>query len=487
MKDHPRVGREGRVVSSRQSPDRSLKTATSPSLDIPSLFAERDADRYDLHARYLNEQAVRMLETVGFDVGFCEANGQYLYDRDGARYLDLLTGWGVFAIGRNHPAVRRALKSTLDANLPNLVQLDVSPLAGVLAERLLRIVPFCEKVFFANSGTETVEAAIKFARIATGRSAIVYCSNGFHGLTYGSLSLNGAQIFRQGFGPLLPDCFEIPFNDLPALDEALSTRQVAAFVVEPIQGFGAYVPDDAYLQGAHELCRKYGTLLVADEVQTGLGRTGRFLATEHWGIEPDIVLLAKPLSGGYVPIGAVLTRKWIFDKVFNRMGVVVHGSSYAKNDLAMTAALATLEVIESERLIDNAARTGVRLLAAFKAMAQKYELVKEARGKGLLIGIEFCPPRSESLEQSWNFLDRIKKGLFSQFITIKLFKEQKILSQVAGNGSLTIRIMPSMTISEDDCDWIERSFETVIAESHQTEVLLSLGKKLITQAQKARR
>ena len=170
-------------------------------------------------------------------------------------------------------------------------------------------------------------------------------------------------IFRDGFGPLLPDCDEVQFNDLEALEHALRAQPVAAFIVEPIQGKGVNLPDDGYLRGALELCRKHGAIFVADEIQTGLARTGRFLAVEHWGVEPDMVLLAKSLSGGHVPVGAVLTRKWIFDKVFNRMDrAVVHGSTFSKNDLAMAAGIATLEIIESERLIENAARMGDRLL-----------------------------------------------------------------------------------------------------------------------------
>src|SRR5947208_5762535 len=252
----------------------------SPNPDMSKQFADRQAQRSALHNRYLNEQFVRVLRTIGYDVGFQKGQGQYLFDREGARYLDLLSGFGVFAIGRNHPVLRDALKSVLDSELPNLVQLDVSTLAGVLAERLLGHVPYLDKVFFANSGAECVEAAIKFARCATGRSGIVYCDHAFHGLSYGALSLTGDANFRAGFGPLLPDCTSIPFNDLAALEQALSSRQVAACVAERIQGNGVNMPTAQSLPGAAALCRKYGTLMVADEIQTGMGRTGRFLAVE---------------------------------------------------------------------------------------------------------------------------------------------------------------------------------------------------------------
>src|SRR5882724_1939926 len=209
-----------------------------PNLDVSEMFVDRQSQRSSMHARYLNEQLVRVLKTIGYDVGFVGGSGQYLFDRQGARYLDLLSGFGVFAIGRNHPVLRDALKSVLDSDLPNLVQMDVSTLAGILAERLLAYVPYLDKVFFASSGAEAVESAIKFARTATGRPGLVFCDHAYHGLTNGALSLNGDAVFRDGFEPLLPDCIRIPFNDLAALERALSSRTIAAFIVEPIQGKG---------------------------------------------------------------------------------------------------------------------------------------------------------------------------------------------------------------------------------------------------------
>jgi ornithine--oxo-acid transaminase len=454
------------------------------NLDISEMFADRQFQRNALHTRYLNEQMVRVLKTIGYDVGFQRGQGPYLFDRDGERYLDLLSGFGVFALGRNHPAVTAALKSVLDAELPNLVQLDLSTLAGILAERLIAQVPYLDKVFFANSGTECVEAAIKFARGATGRPGIVYCDHAYHGLTYGSLSLTGDRNFREGFGSLLPDCASVPFNDLAALEKALMSRQVAAFIVEPIQGKGVNMPADGYLAAAAALCRRYGTIFVADEIQTGMGRTGRFLAVEHWNVEPDMVLLSKSLSGGHVPVGAVLTRKAIFDKIFNRMDrAVVHGSTFAKNDLAMAAGIATLEVLKSEKLIENAAARGAQIMAALSAMIPRYELLKDVRGKGLMIGVEFGPPKSLALKASWSVLEGASKGLFCQLITIPLFKDHKILSQVAGHGSHTIKLLPALTIGDEDCNWISGAFDTVIESSHRVPgAVWSLGKTLMDNA-----
>ena len=456
--------------------------------DIAALAAGREPERYALHSRHLNEQMVRVLQTIGYDVGFTRGSGQYLWDRDGVRYLDLLSGFGVFAVGRNHPDVARALVSVIEADLPNLVQMDVSALAGLLAERLLKYTPWLDKAFFCNSGAEAVEAAMKFARSATGRSRILFCDHAFHGLTYGALSMNGDAVFRDGFGPLIPDVAEIPFNDLDALDRALARKDVAAFFVEPIQGKGVNMPDPDYLARAAAICRKYGTLFVADEIQTGMGRTGKFLAIEHWGAEPDMVLLAKALSGGHVPVGAVLARRQIFEKVFNRMDrAVVHGSTFSKTDLAMAAGLATLEVLEGERLIENAARRGEQILEAFRSLNQRYELVKDARGKGLMIGIEFGAPKSLKLKTAWTVLEKVNAGLFCQMITIPLFKDHKVLSQVAGHGNHTIKLIPPLTMGDDDIAWIERSFDAVIADAHRVPgAVWSLGKTLADHAIKAK-
>ncbi len=339
-----------------------------------------------------------------------------------------------------------------------------------------------------NSGSEAVETAIKCARAATGRPGLVHCTHAFHGLSNGALSLNGEPIFRQGFGPLLADCLEVPFNDLAALERVLASRRIAAFIVEPVQGHTVGVADDGYLLGAQALCRRYGSLFIADEIQTGLGRTGRFLAIDHWGAEPDIVLISKTLSGGHVPVAAVLARKWIFDKVYDRMDrAVVLGSTFAANDLAMAAGLATLEVIEREGVVENAARQGARLLAAFQAMAARHEMVAQVRGLGLMIGIEFAAPRSLKLKAAWSLLEAANTGLFCQLITVPLFREHHILVQVAGHASHTVKLLPALILSDDDCAWIEGAFETAIGDAHRVPgAIWDFGKTLASHALKAR-
>jgi ornithine--oxo-acid transaminase len=442
------------------------------TFDLRRELSERDGEQFSLHERYLNPQMVRVLCTIGFDRRYVRAERQYLFDAEDRRYLDLLSGFGVFALGRNHPTVKRALEDVISADLPNLVQMDVSLLSGLLAERLLQRMPGQERVFFCNSGTEATEAAIKLARAATRRPGLVFCEHAFHGLTLGALSLNGEESFRAGFGPLLPHTRRVPYDDLAALEEALAPGDVAAFIVEPIQGKGVNLPslspEPGYLRAAARLCHKYGALFVSDEIQTGLGRTGSFLAGEHFGIEPDLVLLAKALSGGFVPVGAVIGKRWIFDETFNRMDrAVVHGSTFGKNNLAMAAGLATLAVLDEESLIDNAARRGRSLLGRLRALVPKYELLAEVRGQGLMLALEFGPPRSLGLRAAWALLEKASKGLFCQMVTIPLFTRHQILSQVAGHESYVVKLLPPLCLSAADEDWIVAALDDVIAECHK--------------------
>jgi ornithine--oxo-acid transaminase len=438
------------------------------AFDLAHELAARAGESFALHERFLNPQMVRVLKTIGFDRHYVRAEGPYLFDESGARYLDLLAGFGVFAVGRNHPTIKKALHDVLGADLPNLVQMDASLLAGLLAEKLLDHVAGQERVFFCNSGTEAVEAAIKLARAATGRSKLLFCDHAFHGLTMGALTLNGDATFREGFGPLLADAARVPWNDLGALEAALAVRDVAAFFVEPIQGKGVNLPAPDYLREAARLCREHGALFVADEVQTGLGRCGTFLAIERDGIDADLVLVAKALSGGFVPIGAVLGKRWIFERTFNRMDrAVVHGSTFGKNNLAMAAGLATLAVLGDEGLVENARRRGASLLGRLQVLVDKYELLKEVRGRGLMLALEFGPPRSAGLRAAWTLLEKATKGLFCQMVTIPLLSRHRILSQVAGHEMYVIKLLPPLCLSQADEDWIVSAFDDVIADCHR--------------------
>ncbi len=457
------------------------------TFSIAELFAQHSTDKFALHEQHLNNQMVRMLQTIGYDRHYQRAVGQYLYDQEGTEYLDLLSGFGVFAIGRNHPTVINALKETLTLELPNLVQLDVSILSGLLAKEILKTTPEnINKMFFCNSGTEAVEAAIKFARYTTKRDKIVFCDHGYHGLTLGALSLVGEDIFREGFGTLLPGCVSVPFNDLEALEAALKNKDVAAFIVEPIQGKGVNLPDDNYLPEVERLCKKYGTLFVADEVQSGIGRTGKFWAIDHWGVKPDMICMAKALSGGFVPVGGVAITEKIMDSVFNRMDrAVVHGSTFGKNNMAMAAGLATLQVMEDEKLVENSLTVGTDIINSLNALSGKYEFLKEARGKGMMIAVEFNSPKSLKLKAAWAMLEAANKGLFCQMVTIPLFKEHHILTQVAGHGMNVVKLLPPLNLNQTDRDHIVTAFDKAIADTHQIPgSIWDLGKNLASHALK---
>ncbi|MEU3078173.1 aspartate aminotransferase family protein [Streptomyces laurentii] len=452
--------------------------------DLRALLAERGGERYDLHARHLNHQLPRMLHTLGFDKVYERAEGAHFWDADGNEYLDMLAGFGVMGLGRHHPVVRKALHDVLDAQLADLTRFDCQPLPGLLAERLLAHSPHLDRVFFGNSGTEAVETALKFARYATGRPRVVYCAHAFHGLTTGALSVNGEKGFRDGFAPLLPDT-AIELGDLDALERELRKGDVAGFVLEPIQGKGVHAAPHGFLRAAQELLHRHGALLIADEVQTGLGRTGDFYAYQHEeGVEPDLVCVAKALSGGYVPVGATIGKDWIFKKVYSSMDrVLVHSASFGSNAQAMAAGLAVLSVMESEDTVAHVRRTGDLLAGRLRELVPRYELLKEIRGRGLMIGIEFGKPKSLGLRGRWTMLQAARKGLFAQMVVVPLLQRHRILTQVSGDHLEVIKLIPPLVIDEKDVDRFVTAFTAVMDDAHGGGGLLwDFGKTLVKQA-----
>lgn len=452
--------------------------------DLAKLLAERGGERYELHTAHLNHQLPRMLRTIGFDKVYERAEGAYFWDAEGNDYLDMLAGFGVMGLGRHHPVVRKALHDVLDASLADLTRFDCQPLPGLLAEKLLAYSPHLDRVFFGNSGTEAVETALKFARYATGKPRILYCSHAFHGLTTGSLSVNGEAGFRDGFAPLLPDT-ALELGDLDALERELRRGDVAGFVVEPIQGKGVRATPPGFLRAAQELLHRHKALLIADEVQTGLGRTGDFYAYQHEeGVEPDLVCVAKALSGGYVPVGATLGKDWIFKRVYSSMDrVLVHSASFGSNAQAMAAGLAVLSVIEDERIVANAAATGELLRSRLAALVDRYEFLSEVRGRGLMIGVEFGRPSSIGLRGRWTMLQAARKGLFAQMVVAPLLRRHRILSQVSGDELEVIKLIPPLTIGEREVDRFVTAFTAVMDDAHNGGGLMwDFGRTLMKQA-----
>jgi ornithine--oxo-acid transaminase len=422
------------------------------AVDLKGLLAAA-GDDHARWARTINPQFVRVLRTIGFDRAWSRADGAYLFDDDGNRYLDLLGGFGMYNVGRNNPRVRATLIEALELETPGSVQLGVTALPGLLAEALLERTPArLERVLFTSSGTEAVEAALKLGRAATKRTRVLSVESGFHGLTLGSLSANGNDVFTSRFQPLLPGFDRVPFGDLDALERQLQTEDVALFLVEPIQGKGCTLPPAGYLEGAQALCRKYGTLFCVDEVQTGFGRTGKLFAFEHWGLEPDLVPVAKSLSGGYVPVGALLMSRAVHEAVFDSMEhAVSHGSTFAPNELAMAAGLATLHVLDEQNLVEHTARLGAKLLGDTQPLIDEFKVVKDVRGLGLMWAIEFGEPESGSM--SWRLIERMQPGLFAQLVVAPLFAKHRILSQVAAHKLAVIKILPPLVVTDEDIDY----------------------------------
>src|SRR3984957_5470754 len=350
----------------------------------------RRGENFQLHTEYVNPQLAKVLKTLGMDRFYVRAEGSYLYDETGKCYLDLLSGFGVFPPGRTHPAIKDALHQAIDADLPNMVQMDCALLPGLLAEQLVKRSPAqIERVFFCNSGAEAVEAAIKFARSDTGKTRILYHSHAYHGLTLGALSLNGSKEFKNGFGPLLPNTTEVPFGDVDALRNELAAGDVAAFIVEPIQGKGVYELDTPTWRAMQAAVKEAGALFIADEVQTGVGRTGKMYAFEHYGLSPDIITVSKALSGGFVPVGAILTSDKIARSVYSSMDrAMVHSTTFKGNQLAMVAGLATLQVFDDEGIVAHSASMGDVWKKKLGEVAERHEFVHEIRGRGQMIGIE---------------------------------------------------------------------------------------------------
>ncbi|MFJ7290678.1 aspartate aminotransferase family protein [Streptomyces collinus] len=459
------------------------ESSQAEEFDLGKLLAERGAERYELHTRYLNHQLPRMLHTIGFDKVYERAEGAYFWDADGNDYLDMLAGFGVMGLGRHHPVVRKALHDVVDAGLADLTRFDCQPLPGLLAEKLLAHSPHLDRVFFGNSGTEAVEGALKFARFVTGRPRILYCAHAFHGLTTGSLSVNGESGFRDGFAPLLPDT-AVPLGDLDVLERELRKGDVAALIVEPIQGKGVLEGPPGWLRAAQELLHRRGALLIADEVQTGLGRTGDFYAYQHEdGVEPDLVCVAKALSGGYVPVGATIGKDWIFKKVYSSMDrVLVHSASFGSNAQAMAAGLAVLSVMENEQIVANVRATGERLRSRLAALTDQYEMLAEVRGRGLMIGIEFGRPRSLKLRSRWAMLQAARKGLFAQMVVVPLLQRHRILTQVSGDHMEVIKLIPPLIIGEREVDRFVDAFTAVMDDAHNGGLVWDFGKTLVKQA-----
>ena len=454
------------------------------SIDARAKTSARSPD--EAYQEHVNPQWVRLLSLLEMNVGYTRCEGAELFTEDGDRVLDFLSGYCVHNLGHNHPAIIAALHDELDRRGPALLQSHVPELAGELAAELCRRAGRrLRKAYFCSSGSEGVETVIKFARLHTRRSGLLYCRGAFHGLTCGALSLMADSSWAQGFAPLLSGAESVPFASLAELEEKLSSRSFAAFIVEPIQSeAGIRVPPHDYLPAAQALCRKYGTLFVLDEVQTGLYRTGPFLAAQRWGLDPDMVVLAKALSGGLIPSGAVLMSDSIYESVYSSLSrAIIHTSTYSENGLAMRAGLAALRAMDEENLGTRAQAIGDLLREKLSTALSGYEMVAAVRGAGLLNGIEFRAPDRLKLRIPFETFRAIHAGMFGQIVVMKMFREKKVLTQMCGNNFMVLKAAPPLVVNEKQIDEFVNAVQDVVEMVHSSAAFwteaLSLAKRAI--------
>ncbi|MFW0861736.1 MAG: aspartate aminotransferase family protein [Dethiobacter sp.] len=422
---------------------------------------------------YMNPGLCTLLGLLDLDKLYVRAEGVYVWDSEGNRYLDFLGGFGSLNLGHNHPRILAALEQV--KTMPNLLQASMGMCASALAHNLAQIAPGkLNNTFFCNSGAEAVEGAIKLARISTGRTRIISCDSGFHGKTLGSLSLTGRKKYQKGFEPLLPDCSMVKFCDLEELEEQLKTKDVAGFIVEPIQGEGGIiVPEQGYLKAVEVLCRRYGTLLIMDEIQTGLGRTGKMFAVEHDNVEPDILCLAKSLGGGIMPIGAVITTQEIWNKAYGGIEkCLLHTSTFGGNTLAAAAGIATLEVIYEEDLAARAAESGDYLMSGLRSLQKRYPIIADVRGRGLLVGIEFEQPAKGVLAKVAGAVNKLSAEYLGAMVAGVLLNQYKIITAYTLNNPNVIRFEPPLIVIKEQLDVLLQALDEIFEKNRS---LLGFG------------
>src|ERR1700747_3383554 len=439
------------------------------------------------YTNYVNPIWVKLLDTAGMNVRYTRCSGSELYTADGRTILDCLSGHCVHNVGHNHPFVLAELVAELQSQSPSMLQSNVVKEAGTLAQMLCQNAGGkVSKVFFCNSGSEGVEAVIKFARAHTGRTDLVYAAGAFHGLTCGALSLMGSDFWRESFGPMLGGTHEVPFGDLVAIEKLLVTKTIAAVILEPIQAeAGIVLPPADYLAGVQRLCQTYGTLFILDEVQTGMGRTGTFLAGQRYGAEPDMIVMAKALSGGLVPCAAVLMTDEIYKSVFHSLHrAFIHSSTFSENALAMRAGLATMRVLQQEGLAARAEFLGNEFREQLRAALTPYEMVKEVRGEGMLTGIEFRAPDNLPMRMAFEAFKAMHPGLFGQVLVMRLFNQRNILTQICGNDFMVLKVAPPLTTSEQQLQSCIESIRSEIKTIHSSKAFwndaLSLGRRALS-------
>lgn len=457
--------------------------------DYRSLFEDHITSASHLSKRHVHPRLLKLFEVGGMNTAFRHAKDVYLYDTEGRRYLDFLAGGGVYFIGRNHPEVNDAVRAVLDMDLPNLCVVNASVLGGVVAETLLELAgPHLTKVVYANSGTEATDVCVRFARVATGRRRYLYLEGAFHGRSYAAISMCGFEELRERQEPLMPTCTAIPPNDIAALRRELRRGDVAGFIFEPVQGMTSTVLDEGYLREARTLCDEYGTLMIADEVQTGLGRTGHWFGCHASGVRPDMVTVSKTLSGGAAPVSAVLLTEDLYEKIYSRFTAgPVYFSTFAENNVSMAASIATLNVLKQMNAPKRAAEISQRLDDGLKRLASHYDVIERVKGKGLMKAIYFRESTSAALRIQQEIMNLADKGSFAAAVNVEMYTKQRVVVQIPGPGINAIKILPPVVSTDADIDYFLAALEDSLASlySVQRGPATTLGRGLMGQAVKS--
>ncbi len=434
------------------------------ALDLTSDTIQKNFRKY-LSSSYANMQIM-----LNFDRQFVRAEGSNLWDRSGNKYFDFVAGYGSVNVGHNHPRLIEALRRV--ENIPKIAQAALQPLPAAFAYNLAQVTPAAlTRSFFCNSGAEAIEGALKIAQISTGRTSFVSCLRSFHGKTFGALSISGREKYKKPYEPLLTGCKQVPFGDLDSLEQALQDKTAAAFIVEPIQGEGGvFLPPPGYLTAVRDLCTRYDTLLILDEVQTGLGRTGAMFACNHEDVQPDILCLSKALGGGMVPVGAYITTDDIWKRAYGSFeSSLLHSSTfggYWGNALAAAVGITTLNIVIEEGLAEKAAQNGAYFLKQLQQLRSVHPLIKEVRGKGLMIGLEIADQSDGLLNKlSASVTEKIAGdyGQASSLIAVELLNKFSILTVYTLNNPSVIRLQPPLTVSKDEVDYVVESLDSLFS------------------------